>query len=137
MVAETLFDHADGGAVLTVFDEGVDSRIEVADLGESMYKRPHGGRNDVSLWMDQEGNVCGRGRYHVIEEDELVEVIMVGDGELHVFAGYALKEVEGVAQEEMLWEACPGWLGGWVREWRGEGLGSTCSRAVIAENVCL
>lgn len=99
--------------MLTVFDEGVDSGIEMADLGESMYKRPHGGGDDVSLWIGQ-GGICEKESevYRVVEKDEFVEVILVGEGKLDVFTGYALKEIEGVAQEEMLWEACSGLLGG-------------------------
>lgn len=91
---------------LTVFDKGVDSGIEMADLGEPVYKRPHGERDDVSLWMGQ-GVKCEKesGVHRVVEKDEFVKVILVGGCEVDIFTGYALKEIEGVAQEEMLWKA--------------------------------
>ena len=54
-MAETLFDHADGGEALTIFDEGVNSGIEMADFCESVYQGPYGGRDDVSLWTGKAG----------------------------------------------------------------------------------
>ena len=52
-----------------------------------------------------------RGGYHVVDEDELIEVVLVGKGEMDVFTGYALKEIEGVAQEKMLGEVRSSLLG--------------------------
>lgn len=107
----------------------------MADLGESVYERPHGGGDDVSLCAGQEGE-GERGRvYRVVEEDETVDVVLVGEGQLYVFAGYALEEIEGVAQEKMLWDARLGLLGECVHGTSKRG--GTCSGAVVAQDVGL
>lgn len=38
---------------LAVFDEGVDSIIEMANFCESVYERLYGGRDGVSLWTGE------------------------------------------------------------------------------------
>lgn len=49
------------------------------------------------------------GAYRILDEDEPALLGVVRDGEADVFPGYALQEVERVAQQKMfgdVWSAC-------------------------------
>lgn len=82
---------------LTVFDEGVDSGVEMANFRKSVYERSHGERDDVSLRRGEERREEKEKEYRIVDKDEFVEVILLGKGKVDVFTGYALKEIEGVA----------------------------------------